>query len=161
MSKLEGVAVLASVVIVVAVAGSASAQFADKKVLTLDGAKKAAAASEAEAKKNSFKMVIAVVDDGGHLLYLERMDETQTGSINIAIEKARSAMAFKRPTKVFEDAVAGGRNAILGLHGAMPIEGGIPIMIDGKVVGAVGASGGTAPQDGQVAKAGVDALTTK
>ena len=130
----------------------------DKKAVTLETAKKLAAASEAEATKNSWKMVIAIVDDGGHLLYLERMDETQAGSIEIAIQKAKTAVAFKRPSKVFEDAVASGRNAILGLTGAMPIEGGIPLMVDGKMIGAIGASGGTAPQDGQVAKAGVDAL---
>jgi len=140
-------------------AGSqAGAQLADKKGLTLAAARTLAAAAEAEATKNNWKMVIAIVDDGGHLLYLERMDEVQIGSIRVAIDKARSAAQFKRPTKVFEDAVAGGRNALLGLHGAVPIEGGVPIMSDGKMIGAIGASGGTAPQDGQVAKAGVDAL---
>ena len=86
------------------------------------------------------------------------MENTQLGSVEIAIEKARSAALFRRPTKVFEDALAGGRNAILALRGAFPIEGGVPIIAGGKIVGAIGASGGTAAQDGQVAKAGADAV---
>ena len=140
---------------------TASAQLADKKALTLEAAKKIAAAAETEAKKNSWRVVIAVVDDGGHLIYLQRIDETQTGSIDVAIQKARGAVAYKRPTKVFEEAVAGGRTAILGLPGAMPFEGGLPLVVDGKVIGAIGVSGVTAAQDGQIAKAGADALTTK
>src|SRR5436309_1024367 len=93
---------------------TASAQLMDKKALTLDTVKKLAAAAESEAAKNSWRMVIAVVDEGGHLLYLQRADETQAGSVDVAIKKAQSAVMFKRPTKVFEDAVAGGRTAILG-----------------------------------------------
>ena len=136
----------------------ASAQLADKKVLTLDGAKKVAAAAEAEARKNNWNVVIAVVDDGGHLLYLQRIDGTQTGSIDVAIQKARTAQAFKRPTKVFEDAIAGGRNALIALHGALPLEGGLPIMVGGQLVGAIGVSGVKSTEDGQIAKAGVDSL---
>jgi glc operon protein GlcG len=125
----------------------------------LADAKKAAAAAAAEvAKAGSAPDAIAIVDHGGFLIYFERMDNTQLGSVEIAIEKARSAALFRRPTKVFEDALAGGRNAILALHGAVPIEGGVPIISGGKIVGAIGASGGTAPQDGQVAKAGADAI---
>jgi uncharacterized protein GlcG (DUF336 family) len=135
-----------------------SAQTADKKVLTLDGAKKVAAAADAEAKKNSWNVVIAVVDDGGNLIYLQRNDGTQTGSIQVAIDKARTAQAFKRPTKVFEDAIAGGRNAILGLNGALPIEGGLPVKVGDQVVGAIGVSGVTSQQDGQIAKAGAESL---
>ena len=142
-------------------AATASAQLTDKKALTLVAAKKMAAAAEAEAVKNNWRMVIAVVDDGGYLIYLQRTDETQAGSVDVAIQKAKSAAMFRRPTKVFEDAVAGGRNALLGLTGAVPIEGGVPIMLDGKLLGAVGVSGGSAAQDGQVAKAGVDALPAK
>ncbi len=142
-------------------AAVASAQLVDRKALTLDAAKKMAAAAAAEAKKNNWLMVVAVVDDGGHLLYLERPENTQTGSIRIAIDKARSAAAFKRPTKVWEDALAGGRSAVLGLRGAVPSEGGVPVVVDGRVLGAVGVSGGSAQQDGQVAKAGVDALASK
>ena len=137
---------------------SASAQLADKKVLTLDGAKKVAAAAETEARKNNWNVVIAVVDDGGHLVYLQRIDGTQTGSIDVAIQKARTAQAFKRSTKVFEDAIAGGRNAILALPGALPLEGGLPIVVGGQVVGAIGVSGVKSTEDGQIAKAGADSL---
>lgn len=126
--------------------------------INLDTAKKAAAGATAEARKNSWGMVIAITDGGGHLVYLERMDGTQYGSVDIATRKAQTAAAYRRPSKVFEDAVASGRNAVLGLTGAMPIEGGLPIVMDGKIVGAIGASGGTAPQDGVVAAAGVNAL---
>jgi glc operon protein GlcG len=135
-----------------------SAQLADKKALTLEVAKQLAAAAEKEAAHNKWTMVIAILDDGGNLLLLHRMDETQIGSIEVATAKARSAISFKRPTKVFEDAVAGGRNAILALPGAIPVEGGLPITVDGKIIGAIGASGGTSAQDGQAAKAGLDAL---
>ena len=122
-------------------------------------AKKAAAAAIAEvAKVGSAPDAIAVVDHGGFLIYFERMDNTQLGSVEIAIEKARSAALFRRPSKVFEDALAGGRTAILALHGAVPLDGGVPIISGGKLVGAIGASGGTTQQDGQVAKAGADAI---
>jgi len=149
---------LGALLVTLVLAATASAQLVDKKGLTLAAAKKMAAAAEAEALKNTWRMVIAVVDDGGHLIYLQRTDETQAGSIKIAVQKARSAAMFKRPTKVWEDALAGGRQAILGLSGTVPSEGGTPIMLDGKLLGAIGVSGGSAAQDGQVAKAGVDAL---
>lgn len=139
--------------------GGVSAQVVDKKVLSLDGAKKIAAAAEIEAKKNNWNVVIAVVDDGGHLIYLQRLDGTQTGSVDVAIGKAKTSAAFRRPTKAFEDAIAGGRNAILGLHGAVPLEGGLPVIIKGQVVGAVGVSGVKSSEDAQIAKAGVDALS--
>ncbi len=129
-------------------------QLGTKKVLTLEAAKQIAAASHDEATKNGWSMAIAVVDDGGHLLYLERMDGAQIGSIGVAIAKAETAAKFRRSTKVFEDAVAGGRNVIMALTGVLPIEGGVPVMVDGQVIGAVAASGGTAAQDGQVAGAG-------
>src|SRR5712691_6086813 len=140
--------------ILIPVAMQLQAQTIEKKALSLELAKKIAARAEAEAKKNNWTMVVAVVDDGGNLIYLERMDGTQIGSIEVAVAKARSANNFKRPTKAFEDALAGGRMAVLKLPGAMPLEGGIPVMIEGKVVGAIGVSGGTSPQDGEVAKAG-------
>ena len=133
----------------------ANAQLATKKTLTLEAAKKIAAAAEAEAAKNKFTMVICVVDDGGHIILLEKMDGTQLGSVQVAQDKAMTALNFKRPTKALEDAVAGGRNAVLKLTGAIPIEGGIPITVDGQIIGAVGVSGGTSPQDAQVAAAGV------
>jgi glc operon protein GlcG len=141
-----------------ALAGAASAQLIDKKTISLAAAKKIAGGGEAEAAKNNWKMVIAIVDDGGHLVYLQRGDDTQIGSIDIAIGKAHTALALRRSTKAVEDIIAGGRTAFLGVRGLTPIQGGLPIIVDGKVVGAVGASGGTSPQDEQVAKAGIDAM---
>ncbi len=142
---------------------TASAQptipLATKKALTLEAAKKMAAAAEAEARKNNWTMVIAVVDDGAQLLLLERMDGTQIGSIEVAQGKAKTALRFKRPSKAFEDAVAGGRTVILGLD-VIPIEGGLPLVVDGQIIGAIGVSGGTSQQDGVVAKAGADALVS-
>lgn len=158
MTILKKLFPLSIAVFLGAMAMGAGAQTSDKKVLNLDGARKVAAAAEAEAKKNNWNVVIAIVDDGGNLLYLQRMDGTQTGSIQVAIDKARTAQAFKRPTKVFEDAIAGGRNAILGLNGALPLEGGLPVKVGDQVVGAIGVSGVTAQQDGQIAKAGVDTV---
>ena len=129
--------------------------------ISLDVAKKVMAGAEAEAVKNKWNMVIAVLDSGGHLVMLERMDGTQLGSIEAAKEKAYSAVLYRRPTKVFQDLVGqGGPNLrLLRLSGASPLEGGIPILVDGKVVGAIGVSGAASEQDAQVAKAGVDALT--
>lgn len=128
--------------------------------ITLEQAKKVMAGAEAESKKNNWGMVITILDSGGNVVMMQRMDGTQFGSVEVARDKAWSAVAFRRPTKVFEDAVAqGGANLrLLRLNGASPVEGGIPIMADGKIIGAIGVSGGTAPQDGQVAKAGIDAL---
>lgn len=129
--------------------------------INLDDAKKAAAAAVEEVKKiGAPPNAIAIVDHGGFLIYFERMDNTQLGSVEVAIDKARSAALFRRPSKVFEDALAAGGIGlrILALHGAMPIEGGLPLVAGGKIVGAIGASGGTAQQDGQVAKAGADTI---
>lgn len=126
--------------------------------VNLDTAKKIAAAAVVEAKKNAWPMAIAIVDNHGTLVYYEMADDTQTASAHVAVDKARSAAMFRRPTKAFEDAVAGGRVAILGLGGAVPIEGGMPIVVAGKIIGAIGVSGATSPQDGQVARAGLDAL---
>jgi uncharacterized protein GlcG (DUF336 family) len=126
----------------------------------LDMAKRVAAASVADARKNSFTMAIAIVDTAGHLVYFEKMDGTQTGSVEVAIDKARSAALFKRPTKAFQDVVAQGGVGlrILGLTGAVPVDGGTPLMEGGKIVGAIGVSGGTSEQDGQVAQAGVSVM---
>ncbi|HKS81889.1 MAG TPA: heme-binding protein [Candidatus Acidoferrales bacterium] len=126
--------------------------------INLEKAKKVVAPAAAEARKNGWNLAFAVVDTGGNLVYFEKMDDTQIGSINVAIEKARSAALFKRPTKVFEDALKGGATPVLRVEGAVPVEGGIPIVIDGKIVGAIGASGATSAQDGECAKAGADAL---
>ena len=124
--------------------------------VSTESAKNAAAASIAEAQKNNWKMAIAIVDTGGYLVYFEKMQDTQTGSVDLAIEKARTAALFRRPTKVFQDGVAAGGEGLrlLRLTGAIPIDGGVPILVDGKVVGAVGVSGGSGEQDGQVAKVG-------
>jgi len=126
----------------------------------LDAAKKAMAAAEAEAKKNNWPMAIVILDSTGHTVMMERLDNTQYGSIGVAEDKAHSALDYRRPSKVFEDLVAqGGMNLrILRLRGAAPFEGGVPIMADGKIVGAIGVSGALSSQDGQVAKAGADAV---
>jgi uncharacterized protein GlcG (DUF336 family) len=123
-------------------------------------AKLAAAASIAEAKKNNWNMAIAVVDTGGYLVYFEKMQDTQTGSVELAIEKAHTAALFRRPTKLFQDGVAAGGEGLrlLRLTGAIPIDGGVPIIADGKLIGAVGISGGSGEQDGKVAKAGASAV---
>jgi glc operon protein GlcG len=139
-------------------AGLSAQKLADKKALTLAVAKQVASAAESEAAKNKFTMVIAIMDDGGNLIYLEKMDETQIGSIEVAQAKARSAIAFKRPTKAFQDALAAGNTGILKVSGAMATEGGVPLIVEGKFIGAIGVSGGSSAQDGTVAQAGADAL---
>lgn len=130
----------------------------NKPALTLADAKRVAAAAEAEAVKNGWNVVIAIHDDGGNLLYLQRMDGTQIGSILVAQEKGRTAVSFKRPSKAFEDMVAGGRQVLLSMPGATPIEGGLPLVYEGEIVGAIGISGVQSSQDGIIAKAGADAL---
>lgn len=129
-----------------------------KKVLTLEAAQEISHAARAEAKKSGWNMVVCVVDDGGHVILLERMDGTQLGSVQIAQDKARSAVLFKRPSKALEDAVAGGRTVVMKLAGAIPIEGGAPIMAGGELIGAIGVSGASSAQDGQVAAAGLSAI---
>jgi uncharacterized protein GlcG (DUF336 family) len=129
--------------------------------ITLEAAKKVMAAAEAEATKNKWVMAIAILDSTGHLVMLHRMENTQYGSIAVAEDKARTALDFRRPSKVFEDLVAQGGIGLrtLGLRGATPLEGGLPIIAGGKIIGAIGVSGATAVQDGQVAKAGADAAS--
>jgi glc operon protein GlcG len=126
--------------------------------ITLANAKKISAAALAEAQKNNWNVAIAVVDNHGALVYYERMDDTQSASPVIAIEKARSAAMFRRPTRAMEDTVNKGRAAFLGMPLATPITGGLPIVIGGKIAGAIGVSGVTSDQDEQVAKAGLDGL---
>jgi glc operon protein GlcG len=126
--------------------------------ISVETARKVAAAAAAEGKKNGWNVAVAIVDPAGELVFFERMDNTQAGSIVVSQEKARTAARFKRPTKAFEDAVAGGRQVILSLPGVTPVEGGIPLLIDGKIVGAVGVSGATSAQDAQCAQAGVETL---
>jgi glc operon protein GlcG len=136
----------------------AAAQTADRKVITLDGAKAILAAAEAEAAKNKWTVAIAVVDESGNLIAFHKIDDTQVGSVDIAVGKARTAARMKRPTKALEDAVAGGRTVMLAVEGITPLEGGVPVMLDGRVIGAVGVSGVTSQQDAQVAQAGAAAL---
>lgn len=131
---------------------------ASKPVLTLEEAKSVAAAADAEAKKNEWKVTIAVVDDGGHLLYLQRSHDTRFGSVETAIAKARMAAALHTPSKASEDAVQNGRLIHLALPGVIPAEGGVPLLRDGVVIGGLGISGVRAFQDGQIAAAGVAAL---
>lgn len=128
--------------------------------ITLEQAKKVLAGAEAESMKNRWPMAIVVLDSGGHMVAFHRLDGTQIGSIEVAKDKARSAVYFRRPSKVFQDLVAqgGGNLRLLNLSGASLIEGGVPLVVDGKIIGSIGVSGGTAEQDGQVAKAGADAL---
>ena len=124
----------------------------------LEQAKRIAAGAIAEAHRNSWRVVIAIVDTHGFLKYYEMMDDTQTASAAVAVDKARTAAMFRRPTKMFEEGIAGGRLALLGMHGAIPIEGGLPIVLNGKVIGGIGVSGLTSAQDAQVAQAGLDTL---
>ena len=128
--------------------------------ISLENAKKAAAPALAEAVKNNWNMAVAIVGPSGDLIYYEKMDNTQLGSANVAIDKARSAALFKRPTKAFQDVLAGGGDGlrVLRLQGAVPVEGGIPLVMDGKIVGAIGVSGATSAQDAQCAKAGADTI---
>ena len=149
--------------VVLLTAASASAQAPPPpygSAISLEQAKKVMAGAEAEAKKNNWPVVIAILDSGGQLVMLQRLDNTQWGSVEVAKDKARSAVAFRRPTKAFQDLIAqGGANMrLLNLSGASMLEGGIPIVVDGKIVGAVGVSGVTSQQDAQIGQAGIDAL---
>ena len=130
----------------------------NKKILGLADAKKIAEAAEAEAIRNKWLVIIAIVDDGGHLVYLQRLDGAQFGSIDVAIAKAHAAIAFKRPTKAWEELVNQGHVRYLALPGSLPLEGGLPLIVDGQIVGAIGVSGVKSNEDAQIAKAGVDTL---
>jgi glc operon protein GlcG len=128
--------------------------------ISIDNAKKAAGAAIGEARKNKWTMAVAIVDPNGTLVYYEKLDNTQIGSAQVSIDKARSAALFKRPTKAFEDIVAQGGDGVryLKMEGVIPIEGGIPLVMDGKIVGAIGMSGGASGQDAQCAQIGADSL---
>lgn len=131
--------------------------------VTLEQARKAIAAGQAEARKNSWPVAIAIVDNAGQLVAFEKMDNTQTASVEVAQDKAVSAAIYRRSTKVVQDGLAGGGAGLrlLGLRGMSPVEGGIPLVIDGKIVGGIGVSGVNSDQDGVVAKAGADAVAAK
>jgi uncharacterized protein GlcG (DUF336 family) len=147
------------VVLFAATSASAQAPAPYGAAITLDQAKKVMAGAEAEAKKNNWPVVIVILDSGGNLVMLQRLDNTQWGSVDIAKEKARSAVALRRPTKALQDLVGqGGANLRLLNIGYSVLEGGIPIVVDGKIVGSVGVSGVTSQQDAQIGQAGIDAL---
>ena len=152
---------VAAFLVAILLAGTGGTEPMQKKGISLEDARKAAAAAAAESRKNKWNMAIAIVDDGGHLVYFERIDETQYGSVDVAIGKAKTAVAFKRPTKALEDAINSGQNAILSFPNSLPREGGLPILHDGKVIGGIGVSGAKSSEDAQAAKAGVDALSAK
>ena len=130
--------------------------------ITLEQARKISAAAQQNALQNGWLMVVAIMDAGGHLVLLERMDNAQFGSVQVAQDKAHSAVAFRRPTKAFHDMVAAGGEGLrmLVMSGAVPIDGGLPILVGGAVVGSIGISGGTSAQDGQVAQAGLAVLAS-
>ena len=132
--------------------------FKGTKYITLDGAKKMMAAAEAEARQNNWTVAVAIVDAGSNLILFQKIDETQSGSINVAIGKARTAVAFKRPTKAMEEIIAGGRTVFLAVEGLTPLQGGLPVVVDGQVIGGVGVSGVLSSQDEQVAQAALDGL---
>jgi glc operon protein GlcG len=155
MTTVRSVAVA---LVLSAIAVAAQAQVLDKKALSLDAAKKIAAAAEAEAKLQKARVVIAIVDDGGNLILLERLDDTQVASVEVGIGKARTAAIFRRPSKEFEDQIRTGRVAALALPGATPLQGGVPITFEGKVIGAIGVSGETPGQDEEIAKVGASSI---
>ena len=144
-------------------AGAAQAAWSStlpsRPVLTLEAAKRVGAAAEAEAIKRGATVVIVVVDDGGHVLFLERLNDTQVASVDVGIGKARTAAIFRRPSKVFEDQIRDGRVAALALPGATPLQGGLPLLVGDRVVGAIGVSGNTPQEDEDIAKAGAAAFT--
>lgn len=152
---------LGGLVLVAALGAGAGAQVATKKTLTIEGARKVIATGVAEAKRLNTTGVIAVVDDGGNLMALERIDGTFAAGANISIGKARTAVLFRRPTKFFEDVVvAKGRTAMVALNDFTPLQGGVPIVVDGEIVGGVGVSGAvSAQQDEELALAGANALS--
>ncbi len=162
MSQNAVVRFVVAVLFAMVALGSAVAQMPNPygMPITVENAKKAAAPALAEAVKNHWNMAVAIVDPAGNLVYYEKMDNTQLGSGNVAIDKARSATLYKRPTKALQDALAAGGDGlrILNLRGAVAVEGGIPLVMDGKIVGAIGVSGGTSAQDGQCAKAGAETI---
>lgn len=136
----------------------AEAQLLDVKAISLDGAKAMIAAAEAEAAQNNWNVAIAVVDAGGQLIALHRRDGTQSASIQIAIDKARTAAAFRRSTEMLQQLVSAGTVGVINVEGAMPIQGGFPVLVDGVAIGAIGVSGVTSAQDAQIAQAGLNAL---
>jgi glc operon protein GlcG len=146
--------------VIVLVGQGASAQLLEKKALSLEAARKMVAAAEAEAERNHWRGVVAVVDDGGWIILLERMDQAaMTAAVELAEGKARSAALFKKPTETLEQAINHGRYAAITARGFIEMQGGLPVVVDGEVIGGIGASFATPEEDEQVAKAGIAALT--
>jgi uncharacterized protein GlcG (DUF336 family) len=139
----------------------ASAQLMEKKTVTLDAAKKIADAALAEAAKNKWDVIVWVLDEGGNPIVMQRMDGAQLGSIDVAQAKARTSLRFRRPSKAFADSMKSGNTSVMALPGVLPVQGGLPIEVDGKVIGAVGVSGATSEQDEQCARAGIATLQTQ
>jgi glc operon protein GlcG len=162
MKKLTSLSLVAAFC---CLAGAASAQLQPQYGASVnhEQAQKLVAAAIADARKQNLPMAVAIVDTSGALVAFERMDNTQTASTAVAQEKAISAAMYRRPTKAFQDVLAAGGVGlrVLTLHGAVAVEGGIPLVVDGKIIGAIGVSGGTSEQDGVVAKAGIDAMVVK
>ena len=159
MNTLKTFAIACAIALLTIVPGSAQQPPGYGTSITLDQAKKAMAAAEAEAAKNNWSLVIAIVDGTGHLIMLHRMDNASYGSIRTAAGKAKTAFDFRQPTKNFNDRLtAGTAPHLLTIQGATFIEGGIPIVVGGKIVGAIGVSGASSAQDAQAAKAGADAV---
>jgi glc operon protein GlcG len=152
MGKFSGL--LGVILLLAGSVGPGEAQTSAKRVISLAAADKIAAAAEAEARKRGSTVVIVVVDDGGYPIVLRRLDETQVASVEVGVGKARTAAIFRRPSKVFEDQVRNGRVAALALPGATPLQGGVPLMFEGKVIGAIGVSGNTPQDDEAIALAG-------
>lgn len=157
--KLLFVILLASIVAMAQNGGRTTDKLTVKKVLNLAVAKEIAAAAEAEARKNNWNVSIAIVDEAGRLLYFQRMDDTTNASVEVAIAKAQHSANFRRDTKFHEDLLTKGNNIVLALPNAMPLEGGLRLVADEKVIGGIGVSGVQAPQDAQIAKAGADVLS--
>jgi uncharacterized protein GlcG (DUF336 family) len=155
---MTGNLLLASLMMTAVAAAAAQGSLPTKRVLTLDAARRAAAAAEAEARRNNWAVSIAVVDDSGHLLLFQRMDGAKLVATDIAIRKARTAVYFQVPTRDLEAEVAAGRTALLPIEGFMPLEGGVPIVVSGEIVGAIGVSGVTGAQDAQCALAGASVI---
>lgn len=157
MSVLTAISHVWSILLLALFAGLAQAQSYGSNV-TIEQAKKIGAGAVAECQKNNLRTAVAIVDTGGSLVYFERIDDTQVASLKIAIDKAYAAAIYRRPTRVWEDAMAKGRIAVLSLAGVVASAGGLPIVSGGKVIGAVGVSGATGDQDEQCAKAGLAAM---
>jgi glc operon protein GlcG len=135
-----------------------SAQFITSRTLSLDGARRVLAGAEAEARRNNWNVAISIVDPSGGQILFQRMDGVGPMPLEIAVGKAQTAARFRRPTRALQESLAAGNTAFLAIEGLMPLEGGIPIVVDGEIVGAIGVSGVTAQQDAQIAQAGIDAL---